>query len=223
MNTTNHANSEAAARQHMIDGHLLPNDVTDENVIDAISKVNRESFVPENRKGVAYIDKSIKVADNRYMMEPLAFAKLLSAADIKSDDLVLDIAPATGYSSAVFSQLVEAVVAIEEDETLAAQATESLAAEGCDNVAVINTSHKGGLAKQGPYDLIFIGGMVDQVPTALLEQLNEGGRVLCVINQDGFGRAALITYEDKIVGTRILFDTAAPKLSGFEIEKKFVF
>ena len=90
-------------------------------------------------------------------------------------------------------------------------------------MAVINSPHKAGLANQGPYDLIFIGGMVDEVPVELLEQLNDGGRVLCVLNQNGFGRAALVTYDNKIMGARILFDISAPKLDGFEKVKGFEF
>ena len=200
MNMTTSNNDNASHRRHMIDGHLLPNDVTDENVIDAIEQINREAFLPASLEGVAYIDKSIKVADGRYLMEPLAFAKLLSAADIQKNELVLDIAPATGYSSAVLSKIVDAVVAIEENSELADKATSNLADQGCDNVAVVGGSHVDGLAKQGPYDLIFIGGMIDEVPQALLDQLNEKGRILCVLNQDGFGRAVLITYNDKIMG-----------------------
>ncbi len=223
MTTNTAGQDENIARRHMIDGQLLPNDVTDENVIDAIEQVNRQAFVPEAHKGVAYIDKSIKIADDRYMLEPLTFAKLLSSADIQPDALVLDVAPGTGYSSAVFSKMVEAVVAIEEDATLAEVATKNLADQNCDNVAVVNTAHKQGLAKQGPYDLIFIGGMVDEIPTELLEQLNEDGKILCVLNQDGYGRAVLVSYIDKIKGVRILFDTSAPKLPGFEKTVEFEF
>ncbi len=223
MSMTNELSGSAATRRHMIDGQLLPNDVTDESVIEAIEQVNREAFVPEARKGVAYIDKSIKIADDRYLLEPLTFAKLISEANIQSDELILDIAPGTGYSSAVFSKLVDAVVAIEENNELAELATKNLADEGCDNVAVIQASHKEGLANQGPYDLIFVGGMIDEVPSTLLEQLNEGGRLLCILNQDGFGRAALVTFNDKIKGERILFDASAPKLPGFEITENFTF
>ena len=110
------ATNEEAIRRHMIDGLLLPNDVTDERVIEAIELVNRQSFVSAERKGVAYIDKSIKVADGRYMMDPLSFAKLLSEADIRPNELALDVATNTGYSAAVLSKLVEAVVAIEENK-----------------------------------------------------------------------------------------------------------
>ena len=217
------ATDEEAIRRHMIDGLLLPNDVTDERVIEAIELVNRQSFVSAERKGVAYIDKSIKVADGRYMMDPLSFAKLLSEADIRPNELALDVATNTGYSAAVLSKLVEAVVAIEENKELSETATKNLADENCDNVAVINSTHTDGLAKQGPYDLIFINGMIDDVPHELLEQLNEGGRILCVLNKDGFGRASIVTYNDKITGVRILFDSAAPKLPGFEKEDEFVF
>lgn len=217
------ATNEEAIRRHMIDGLLLPNDVTDERVIEAIELVNRQSFVSAERKGVAYIDKSIKVADGRYMMDPLSFAKLLSEADIQPNELALDVATNTGYSAAVLSKLVEAVVAIEENKELSETATKNLADENCDNVAVINSTHTDGLAKQGPYDLIFINGMIDDVPHELLEQLNEGGRILCVLNKDGFGRASIVTYNDKITGVRILFDSAAPKLPGFEKEDEFVF
>lgn len=223
MNMTSEENTISSMRRHMIDGQLLPNDVTDENVIAAIEQVNRETFVPEERKGVAYLDKSIKIASNRYMMEPLTFAKLISSADIKSEELVLDIAPGTGYSSAVLSKMVDAVVAIEENQDLAQIATDNLAAEDCDNVAVVSSSHIDGLAKQGPYDLIFIGGMIDEVPSALLKQLTENGRILCVLNQEGFGRAAIVTNQDDVVGVRILFDTAAPQLPGFEKVKTFEF
>lgn len=223
MNMTSEGKNGAAARQHMIDGQLLPNDVTDQNVVDAIASVDRKVFVPEQHRGVAYIDKSIQVSPGRYMMEPLAFAKLLSAANIQQSELVLDIAPTTGYSSAVLSKMAEAVVAIEEDKELAEIATQNLADEDCDNVAVINAPHKSGLANQGPYDLIFIGGMINEVPVELLEQLNEGGRVLCVLEKNGFGRASLVTNDNGIVGTRVLFDTSAPVLAGFEKARGFEF
>lgn len=214
---------QSAMRRHMIDGQLLPNDVTDEQVIAAIEKVNREAFVPASRKGVAYIDKNIQISPDRYLLEPLVFAKLLSAAEITNNELVLDIAPASGYSSAVFSNLVDSVVALEEDENLAELATNNLADQNCDNVAVIQGTHKDGLAKQGPYNLIFINGMVDEIPIPLLGQLTQKGRLLCILNQDGFGRAVLITFKNNVKGVRVLFDYDAPKLKSFEKKKEFEF
>ena len=197
--------NSAQARSSMIEGQLRPNNITDERVIEAIASVNREKFVPKAYAGVAYVDEDIRVAEGRYLMEPMVFARLLSEAHVKPTDLALDIACGTGYSSAILGRLAEAVVALEEDEDLVNSATAVLAEEACDNVAVVKGDVTAGLAKQGPYDLIFINGMVDEIPEAILDQLSEEGRVVCVLNDRGVGKACLVTYKDKVRGVRILF------------------
>ncbi|WP_417317618.1 protein-L-isoaspartate O-methyltransferase family protein [Emcibacter sp.] len=215
--------NSAQARSSMIEGQLRPNNINDERVIEAISSVNREKFVPKAFAGVAYVDEDIRVADGRYLMEPMVFARLLSEAHVRPTDLVLDIACGTGYSSAVLGRLAEAVVALEENEELVSAATATLAEEACDNVAVVKGDITAGLAKQGPYDLIFINGMVDEVPEALLEQLSEEGRLVCVLNVGGVGKASLITYKDKVRGVRTLFDAAIPPLAAFTSKAAFSF
>ncbi|WP_321392098.1 protein-L-isoaspartate O-methyltransferase [Emcibacter sp.] len=211
------------ARSSMIEGQLRPNNINDENVIEAIASVNREKFVPKAFAGVAYVDEDIRVAEGRYLMEPMVFGRLLSEAHIKPTDLVLDIACGTGYSSAVLARLAEAVVALEEDDGLVETGTAVLAEEACDNVAVVKGDITAGLAKQGPYDLIFINGMVDDVPQTLLEQLSENGRLVCVLNDRGVGKASLVTYKDKVRGVRTLFDAAIPPLAAFARKEEFSF
>lgn len=211
------------ARSNMVEGQIRPNNVTDERLIEAISSVNREKFVPKTFSGVAYLDKNIQVAPGRFLMEPMVFSRLLDAAHIKADQLVLDIGCSTGYSSAVLGRLAEAVVALEEDDDLVEQATRILSEEACDNVAVVGGPLKNGLAKQGPYDLIFINGMVGEIPTSLLEQLNDGGQLLCVLEQNGVGKAMLVTYDNKIVGKRVLFDASLPALQAFSKASTFKF
>ncbi|NOZ42787.1 MAG: protein-L-isoaspartate O-methyltransferase [Alphaproteobacteria bacterium] len=213
----------ATARQHMIDSQLRPNEVNNDRVIGAIAAVCREKFVPKNLSGVAYLDADIQVAPGRSLMAPMVFARLIDAAAIKDTDLVLDIGCATGYSSAVLGQLAEAVVALEEDAGLAAMATTILAAESCDNVAVVTGPLVEGLAAQGPYDLIFINGMIDYIPEALLDQIAEGGRLVCLLNDNGVGRAVYVTYENGVVGKRQLFDANIPPLEGFKTREKFIF
>ena len=78
---------------------------------------------PRPIAGVAYVDEDIRVAEGRYLMEPMVFARLLSEAHVKPTDLVLDVACGTGYSSAVLGRLAEAVVALEEEDELVAAAT----------------------------------------------------------------------------------------------------
>lgn len=213
----------ANARQHMIDGQLRPNEVNDEVIIEAIASVCRERFVPKNLSGVAYHDDDIQVAPGRSLMKPMVFARMIDAVNVKETDLVLDVGCATGYSSAVLGRLAEAVVALEEDSNLVEAATDILAAESCDNVAVVTGSLVEGLAAQGPYDLIFINGMIDQLPDTLVDQIAEGGRLICVLNDNGIGKATYVTCESGIVGKRVLFDANIPAFDAFKKKEKFVF
>ena len=213
----------ASARQHMIDGQLRPNEVNDEKIIGAIAAVCREKFIPKSLSGVAYHDANIQVASNRSLMGPMVFARLVDAADVKGTDLVLDVGCATGYSSAVLAKLAEAVVALEEDDDLVETATAVLADESCDNVAVVKGTLTEGLAAQGPYDLIFINGMIDSLPDVLTDQIADGGRLICVISDHGIGRATYVTCENGIVGKRILFDANIPVLESFNKKTKFTF
>lgn len=215
--------SPTQARYGMIEGQIRPNNVQDHRVIDAMASVRREKFVPKPLQGVAYLDEDLKIADGRYMMEPMIFAKMLSAVQIKEDEHVLDIACASGYSSAVFSILAESVVSLEEDEELAKTATKTLAEEGYNNVAVVTGDMTKGLEKQGPFDLIFTGGSTDQISDNILKQLSENGRLICILNENGFGRAVLMTYKNNIRSKKILFDAAVPTLKAFEIKPKFSF
>lgn len=213
----------AIARQHMIDGQLRPNEVNDEVIIGAIASVCREKFVPKNLSGVAYHDNDIEVTPGRSLMGPMVFARLVDAAKVKDTDLVLDVACATGYSSAVLGRLAEAVVALEEDQKLVEIATDVLAVESCDNVAVVTGSLTEGLAAQGPYDLIFINGMIDHLPDTLVDQIADGGRLICVLNDNGVGKATYVTCENGIIGKRVLFDANIPSLDAFKKNDKFVF
>ncbi len=213
----------ANARQHMIDGQLRPNEVNNEIIIGAIASVCREKFVPKNLSGVAYNDCDIQVASGRSLMKPMTFARLVDAANVKDTDLILDVGCATGYSSAVLGRLAEAVVALEEDVKLVETATDVLSVESCDNVAVVAGSLVDGLAAQGPYDLIFINGMIDQLPEGLVDQIADGGRLICVLNDNGVGKATYVTCENGVVGKRVLFDANIPSLDAFTREEKFVF
>ncbi|MCF6216274.1 MAG: protein-L-isoaspartate O-methyltransferase [Emcibacter sp.] len=213
----------AHARQNMIDTQLRPNEVNDERIIGAITSVHREKFVPKVLSGVAYHDDDIPVAPGRSLMGPMVFARLIDAADVKETDLVLDVGCATGYSSAVLGRLAEAVVALEEDEGLAKSAIDILADEECDNVAVVTGPLVDGLAAQGPYDLIFINGMIDYLPQQLADQIAEGGRLICVLNDNGVGKATYVTNENGLLGKRILFDVYIPALEAFNRKAEFTF
>jgi protein-L-isoaspartate(D-aspartate) O-methyltransferase len=216
----------AQARRTMVDGQVRVNDVTDAAIISAMLEVPREKFVPEARASLAYIDEDLCVQEAeggrpaRYLMEPMALARLLQALEITPDSRVLDVGCATGYSSAVLGHIAGSVIALEENAALAAGAKKLLRAG---NVEVVSGQASAGWPAAAPYDAILIGGAVEEVPDALTAQLRDGGKLAAVIRKDGSPKAMLYVRTGDHVSARRLFDAAIPALPGFEAPKSFVF
>ena len=218
----------ATARQNMVDCQVRPNDVTDVRIHEAMGRIPREQFVPKSKQKVAYSDVSMQLRDGRLLMEPRCFAKLLQAADIGPEDLVLDVGCGPGYSTAVIAALAGAVVAIDSNEDFVATASEHLQETDVDNAAVVHRALDTGCPDQGPYDVIFINGAVETVPQALLDQLKEGGRLVTVFVGETGSHARLYTKSSSsgdaaVCGHREVFDAAIPVLSEFARPKVFEF
>ena len=219
----------AIARANMVVNQLRPNKVHDERVLTVMESLPRELFVPTMMNGVAYIDEDLQVGQGRYLPEPMVLARLIQAARIKSDDCVLDIAPATGYSTAVLAALAQDIVAVESDPVLQEVAVRNLAAFGIQNARVFNASMTEGWVGKAPYDVILINGSVDAVPGKLFEQLKEGGRLVTVVRHAGtagFAHTGEARLFEKIHGSmcsRSLFDANVQPVPGFESEPSFVF
>jgi len=214
----------AKARSNMIDSQLRTNKVTDTGVLEAFAAVPRERFLPEARAGVAYIDEDLEVAPGRYLMEPMVLARLLQAAQIEANDMVLDVGCTTGYSSAVLARLADTVVALESDPAMCDRANETLQDLGIDNAVVVAGQLTAGYEKQAPYNVILLGGAVAELPEAILSQVAEGGRLVTVMaSQAHTGQAVLVRRNAGQVSRRVLFDAAVRQLPGFAEAPGFVF
>ncbi|MEQ9519011.1 MAG: protein-L-isoaspartate O-methyltransferase [Parvibaculum sp.] len=219
----------AVARQNMVESQVRASGVTDPRVIAAMQAVPREAFVPEARQTLAYLGEDLRVRDAeggvaaRYLMEPRTIAKLAELADVQAADLVLDIGPATGYSTAVFARLADTVVAVECDHDLAEFASKALQKLGADNAVVTEGALADGNAKQGPFDVIVLNGAVSEVPQSLLDQLKEGGRLVAVVRDGSAGKARLYTKFHGTIGQRDGFDAGTRLLPGFEKVATFSF
>lgn len=219
----------AALRHAMVESQIRTTDVTSRPLIAALRDVGREHFVPNAKRHMAYIDEDVAVGEladgtMRYLMEPSPFAKLVQLADITPNDLVLDIGCVSGYSSAVLSRLCGAVIALEQDEALAARASQNLSDHGYDSVAVVTGTLAEGYASEGPYDVIFVGGSVDFVPDSLFEQLKPGGRLVAIVGRGSSAFATLYLRDDEgVLGHRKAFNLAAKPLPGFQKAAEFEF
>ncbi len=213
-----------SARRRMVESQVRTNDVTDLRLQAALENTPREIFVPAGLRDQAYVERELPFAPGRMLLTARDFAKLASAAQPRAGELCLTVAAGTGYSTAILAQLVDMVVAVESDERLAADAQEALNKMGVANAAVLAGDNTQGAAGQGPYDLIFIDGVIEKRPDALLAQLKEGGRLAAILRRGGISRGVIYQRSGEAFSCSEKFDAAAKSvLPGFAAEKEFVF
>lgn len=214
----------SAARLHMVEGQVRTNDVTDKRITEVMGRLERERFVPPAQRALAYAEMCVEVKPGRFLLDPRSFAKLLQIAEVQEGDRVLDIACATGYSSAVLSALSADVVALEEDEALAKEATSAL--RSCPKLGRLNGvvgPHCDGVPAQAPFDLIFVNGAVEEIPVAWVSQLKEGGRIAVILRDGPVGKANFCVRKGGVLSRRVAFDATVPVLPGLERARSFVF
>ncbi|MDO5612898.1 MAG: protein-L-isoaspartate O-methyltransferase [Paracoccus sp. (in: a-proteobacteria)] len=211
----------AARRLMMVDNQVRPNDVTKFPVIEAMLNVPREEFVPDTRRDIAYSGENVDIGRGRVLLEPRTLGKMVDALDVQPTDLVLDVGCGLGYSTAVLARMAQAVVALEQDEELVAEAETRLAQAGVDNAAVVHGTLSAGCEGQAPFDAIFIGGAVETVPEALNDQLKEGGRIVAIFNEGNLGVARIGYRLNGRISWRFAFNAHAPLLPGFGLPKGF--
>ena len=214
----------SAARHNMVENQIRVNRVTHQGIINAFGEIPREVFVPDNLATLAYVDEKLMITEGRYLLQPMVLARLLQSAKIRPDDVVLEIGCGTGYSTAILASIANTVVAIEEDETLAKQATNNMVELGVDNAAIMTSPLAEGYKKQHPYNAIVLSGSVAKVPESILAQLIDGGRLVTVVNKhDSLGKGVLMTKFGSSISTEEIFDAWTPILPGFELPPSFAF
>lgn len=211
-------------RHNMVEGQIRPNRVTDEALIAAMETIPRERFVPRAAQAMAYVDEDVPIGHNRFLMEPMVFARLVNESAVGRDDTVLDVGAGYGYSTIVLARLAKLVVGLEVDSEFADRAQTLLTEMGADNAVLERGPLEQGFQPQAPYSVILVNGAVAEPPQALLDQLADGGRLAVVVRRPGdMGRATLFQRIGNTVSSRILFDASTPTLQGFEAKPTFVF
>lgn len=213
-----------AARVNMVESQVRPNKVTDLRILTAMLELPRERFVPQELRGIAYVDEDVPLGNGRYLTEPMVLARLVQAAQIAAEDTVLEIGAATGYGTALLGRLAKQVVAVESDATLARQAESTLRTLGLTSASIVSGALAAGEPRHAPYDAIVITGAVQHVPTALLDQLADEGRLVAVVTAPGEpGRATVFTKVAGAYTRRVVFDAGSRPLPGFALEPGFAF
>lgn len=156
----------------------LSADVTDAHVLEAIRRVPREAFVPEDLRYAAYENRPQPIGHDQTISQPLMVALMTQALLLTGEERVLEVGTGSGYQAAVLSLLARHVVTVERVAALAAEAEERLTRLGYANVEVHAVDEVLGWPDGGPYDGIVVTAAAPEVPRALLNQLAMGGRLV---------------------------------------------
>ncbi len=214
------------ARKNMVDGQIHTAGVVDTGILNAFETTPRESFVPEKLKSIAYTDENIDLGQGRFLLEPIVHSKMLQAVLPTTDDTVLEIGSASGYGSAILSQLVTTVFAVENNKRQMDKAVRVWEAGSYCNIVQIEGELEDGAPEHKPYSLIVINGAVEEIPQNIFDQLATGGRLVTVVTKPSAnkGMATLfVKSHDGNVSSKPLFDAGIPVLAEFKKKIEFQF
>jgi protein-L-isoaspartate(D-aspartate) O-methyltransferase len=172
-----------ADRNRMVDEQVIPRGIHDAAVLNAMRRVPRHRFVPQEYAAVAYMDGPLPIGHGQTISQPSLVAMMTEALAIKKTDKVLEVGTGSGYQAAILAELADKVMTIEIVEPLARQAERTLAELGYPNVHVRVGDGYQGWPEEAPFDAIIVTAAPDHVPPPLLEQLAIGGRLLLPVGR----------------------------------------
>jgi len=164
--------------QRMVAEQLLPNGVTDERVLSAMSSIPREEFLSGGLRRFAYDNRALSIECGQTISQPLVVALMTQALRPQSDEIALEVGTGSGYQAAVLSRMCRKVITLEREPALAEHASETLSRLGFANVEVAVADGSLGWPASAPYDIILVACATPEVPTALVEQLALDGRLV---------------------------------------------
>jgi protein-L-isoaspartate(D-aspartate) O-methyltransferase len=169
----------ATERRNMVDAQLRRRGIRDERVLGAMLEIPREQFVPMEARVQAYQDGPIPIGYGQTISQPYMTALMAESLELNGSETVLEVGAGSGYAAAVLGLLATRVFAIEIVSKLAAMARENLRRAGYDhNVTAIHGDGSLGYPDFGPYDAISVAAGASEIPAALLDQLNDPGRLV---------------------------------------------
>jgi len=184
-----------------IDDQLRRRGITDERVLAAMARVPREQFVPADMRELAYDDAALPLGHGQTVSQPFVVAFICQGLGLDGDERVLDVGTGSGYQAAVLAELAADVHTIERIPELAAGARAALASAGYERVDVHVGDGALGLPEHAPYGAVAVAAATPEVPRALWEQLEEGGRIALPV---GRRRSQRLCVLERVDGEELL-------------------
>ncbi|MFN4883380.1 MAG: protein-L-isoaspartate O-methyltransferase family protein [Burkholderiales bacterium] len=217
------------ARSKMIEQQIRPWNVLDPNVLDLLTRVQREAFIPKSHRHLAFVDMEVPLPEHQVMLAPKVEARLLQELNLTPADKALEIGTGSGFMAALIARLAASVLTVEKAPALAEFAQTNLNNANITNVEIVQAN---GLIENPRwahvgFDAIAISGAVEKIPDHLIGLLNPGGRLVAITGQAPVMQAVLIERVgdapvNQGVRSTVLFETLtrllddAPKISHFK-------
>jgi protein-L-isoaspartate(D-aspartate) O-methyltransferase len=220
------------ARFNMIEQQIRPWDVLDMHVLELLSVMRREDFVPLSHKALAFVDMEIPLLGpteeamrlGRCMLAPKVEARMLQDLHVQKHEKVLEVGAGSGYMAALLAHRGQRVISLEINADLVKMARANLQKAGVHNAEVREADGSKGAPADGPFDVIVLSGSVAEVPQVLLAQLKVGGRLAAIVGQEPMMRAHFITRTGESAWSTVQpWDTVAPRLLNFPEPSRFNF
>ena len=212
------------ARSNMVEQQIRPWEVLDQDVLDLLYLVPRESFVPPAHKALAFSDLEIPIGHGERMWAPKLEARVIQALMPRKADRVLEVGTGSGYLTALLAHRAAQVRSVEIQPALAQFGRGNLERHGADNVVLEIGDAARGWPAGAPYDVIVLTGSTPLFPGPFLEQLCAGGRIFAVVGEAPAMAARLITCSAPgAYSTADLFETVIAPLANCERPSQFRF
>jgi len=158
--------------------HMIGRDALDPRVMDAMARVPRDAFVPQDLREAAFVDGPLPIGHGQTISQPYIVALMSDLLDTRPAHKVLEIGTGSGYQTAVLSLLCSSVYSMDLIQSLSSGAEQRLAQLGYSNVHIRHGNGYQGWPEHGPYDGIIVTAAASHIPDALVEQLKLGGRLV---------------------------------------------
>lgn len=208
------ATDYAKARENMVEQQVRPWDVLDARVLEALSSLPREAFVPPAYRALAYADLPVPIGHGELMLKPVVEGRMLQSLALLPTDDVLEVGTGSGFVTACLGRLARDVVSLEIHPDLAESAHARLVEHGLDANVRVEVADALQYQTDRRFDAVCVSAAVDRIPAQFAQWLRPGGRLFVVHGRAPAMRAVLVRNE--VNGQRIesLFETVLPYLVG---------
>jgi len=198
-----------AERQEMVELQIKRRGIRDKRVLDAMLKVPRHLFVPEQMKELAYGDEPLPIGEGQTISQPYIVAYMTETLKLTGREKVLEIGTGSGYQTAILAELAREVYTVELIPELSRRAQKVLSELGFQNIHFLVGDGTRGWPENAPYEAILVSAAPATVPRSLIDQLKDNGRMIIPVGTD-YQELVLIRKimdgweEERLIGVRFV-------------------